>query len=222
MTTQQDWAKYYEQRDPGTSTDILDTDEARQTTSLILQQASRMAAQGGDEIPLIFAMQTVATVADLDIEGFDPENPSELPLKGPSVTGSVTEAGASFSTGFPVTSSMSSFITESQYITGIKSRSENIMGMMTSAGNASSVVSVVPYSHSQVPIQPYNSSAMHEDTMLPIYVDYIGSIMPILDRQAVMTNWPPTPHPATGQVRLMPYNTANLPTVPYLFNVGGS
>ena len=46
--------------------------------------------------------------------------------------------------------------------------------------------------------------------------------MPILDRQSVMTNWPPTPHPATGQVRLMPYNTANLPTVPYLFNVGGS
>ena len=43
--TQQDWAKYYEQRDPQTSTDILDTDKARQTTSLILQQASRMAAQ---------------------------------------------------------------------------------------------------------------------------------------------------------------------------------
>ena len=35
----QDWSKYYEQQDPGTSTDILDTDEARQTTSLILQQA---------------------------------------------------------------------------------------------------------------------------------------------------------------------------------------
>ena len=27
-TSQQDWAGYYEQRDPGTSTDILDTDEA--------------------------------------------------------------------------------------------------------------------------------------------------------------------------------------------------
>ena len=194
----------------------------RQTTLLILQQASRMAAQGGDETPLIFAMQTAATVADLDIEVFDPENPSGLPLTGPSVTGSVTEAGASFPTGFPVTSSMSSFVTEPQYITGITSRSENIMGMMTSAGNASSVVSVVLYNHSQVPIQPYNSSAMYEDTMLPVYVDYIGSIMSILDRQSVMTNWPPTPHPATGQVRLMPCNTANLPTVPYLFNVGGS
>ena len=204
-TTQQDWAKYYEQRDHGTSTDILDTDEARQTTSLILQQASRMAAQGADETPFIFPTQTAATVADLDIEGFNPENPSGLPLTGPSVTGSVTEASASFSTGFPVTSSMSSFITESQYITGITSKSESIMGMMTSAGTASSVVSVVPYTNSQVPIQPYNSSAMYEDTMLPVYVDYIGSIMPLLDRQSVMTNWPPTPHPATGQVRLMPY-----------------
>ena len=220
MTTQQDWAKYYEQRDPGTSTDILDTDEIRQTTSLILQ-ASRMAVQG-DETPLIFATQTAATVADLDIEGFNPENPSGLPLTGPSVTGSVTEAGASFSTGFPVISSMSSLITESQYITGITSRSENIMSMMTSAGATSSVVSVVPYTHSQVPIQPYNSSAMYKDNMLSIYVDYMGSIVPILDRQSVMTNWPPTPYPATGQVRLMPYNTANLPTVPYLFNVGGS
>ena len=49
----QDWSRYYEQQDPGTSTDILDTDEARQKTSLILQQASAMAAEGGDETPLI-------------------------------------------------------------------------------------------------------------------------------------------------------------------------
>ena len=35
-TDPQNWAKYYEHRDPETSTDILDTDEARQTTSLIL------------------------------------------------------------------------------------------------------------------------------------------------------------------------------------------
>ena len=93
---------------------------------------------------------------------------------------------------------------------------------MISTGATASVVGVVPYSHSQVPIQLYNSSVMYEDAMLSVYVDYIGSIMPILDRQSVMTNWPPTPHPATGQVRLMPYNTANLPTVHYLFNVGGS
>ena len=44
----QDWTKYYEQTDPGTSTDLLDTDEARQTTLLILQQASAMTTQGGD------------------------------------------------------------------------------------------------------------------------------------------------------------------------------
>ena len=43
----QDWSKYYEQQDPGTSMDILDTDEARQTTSLILQQASAKAATQG-------------------------------------------------------------------------------------------------------------------------------------------------------------------------------
>ena len=62
-TNPQDWAKYYEQINLGISTDILDTDKARQTTSLILQQASAVAAQGGDE-PLIFATQTAATVAD--------------------------------------------------------------------------------------------------------------------------------------------------------------
>lgn len=61
---------------------------------------------------------------------------------------------------------------------------------------------------------------MYEDARLPVYVDYIGSIMPILDRQSIMMNWPPTPHPASEQMRLMPYNNANLPTVPYLLNVG--
>ena len=71
-------------------------------------------------------------------------------------------------------------------------------------------------------MQPYNTSAMYEDSMLPVYVDYIGSIMPILDRQSIATNWPPTPHPNSGQVRIMPYNSANLPTVPYLLNVGSS
>ena len=222
MTTQQDWAKYYKQRDPGTSTDILDADEAKQTTSLILQQASRMAAQGGDETPLIFATQTAATVADLDIEGFDPENPSGLPLTCTSVTGNAIGVGAPFSTSLPIVSSMSPLITEPQYLTGTTSRTENTMSVVTSVGATASVVSVVPYSYSQVPIQPYNSNVMYEDAMLLVYLDYIGSIMPILDRQSVMTNWPPTPHPATGQVRLMPYNTANLPTVPYLFNVGGS
>ena len=47
----QDWVRYYEQKDPGTSTNVLHTDEARQTTSLILQEASIMVAQSGDETP---------------------------------------------------------------------------------------------------------------------------------------------------------------------------
>ena len=65
------WSKYYEQIDPRMSTDILDMDGARQTTSLILQQASAMAAEGSDEMSLIFATQTTATVADLDVEGYE-------------------------------------------------------------------------------------------------------------------------------------------------------
>ena len=75
---------------------------------------------------------------------------------------------------------------------------------------------------SQDLMKMYNSSAMYEDNVLPVYVCYIGSIMLILDRQSISTNWPPTSHPTSGQVRFMPYNSANLPTVPYLLNVGSS
>ena len=78
---------------------------------------------------------------------------------------------------------------------------------------------VAPTSATNQPIQPYNSSLMYEDNRLPAYVDYLGSILPILDRQSI-TNWPGTPHPLTGQVRIMPYNAANLPTVPYVLNIG--
>ena len=85
---------------------------------------------------------------------------------------------------------------------------------------ASSITSVVPYDKSQMTMPPYNSSAMYEDNMLPVYVDYIGNIMPILDRQSIAANWPPTPHPLTGQIRYMPYNSANMPTVPYIMGVG--
>ena len=86
--TQQDSARYYEPKDPGTSTDVFDTDNAKQTTSLNLQQASMMAAQEGDETPLIFATQTATTVADLDIEGFDPDNPGGFPPVGATSLGS--------------------------------------------------------------------------------------------------------------------------------------
>ena len=84
-TNPQNWARYYKQSDPETSTDILDTDEAKQTTYLILQQASAMAAQGGKETPLIFATQMAATVADLDIEGFNPDELS-VPLSSPTIS----------------------------------------------------------------------------------------------------------------------------------------
>lgn len=44
-TDSQAWARYYKQGDPGTSnTEIFDTDEAKHTMSLILQEESEMAA----------------------------------------------------------------------------------------------------------------------------------------------------------------------------------
>ena len=221
----QDWAKYYEQTDPGTSTDILDTDEARQTTSLILQQALAMAAQSGDETPLIFATQTAATVADLDIEGFNPDEPS-VPLSGTNVvtssdvrTSTTSQPGVGMAIGVPVSSPMSDPHATYTIAANTGVVAPTVPSMAT---GASSVTSVLPYSRSQAPMQPYNSSAMYEDSMLPVYVDYIGSIMLILDRQSIATNWPPTPHPTSGQVWFMPYNSANLPTVPYLLNVGSS
>ena len=85
----QDWSRYYEQQDPGTSTDILDTDEARQTTSLILQQASAMAAEGSDETPLIFTTQTTATIADLDIDELNFGDPTVTNIDSNITTGSM-------------------------------------------------------------------------------------------------------------------------------------
>ena len=221
----QDWTKYYEQTVPGTSTDLLDTDEARQAMSLILQQASVMAAQGGDETPLIFATQTAATVADLDIEGFDPDEPS-VPLSSTNVMTSsdvrvltTSQSGVGIAIGVPVSSPMLDPCAMYTSTDNTRVIAPTVLSMAT---GASSVTSVLPFSRSQAPIQPYNSSAIYADSMLPVYVDYIGSIMPILDRQSIATNWPPTPHPTLGQVRFMPYNSDNLPTVPYLLNVGNS
>ena len=48
--------------------DMLDTDEAQRTTSLILQQASAMASQADEEVPLIYSTQMAAMVADLEME----------------------------------------------------------------------------------------------------------------------------------------------------------
>ena len=66
---------------------------------------------------------------------------------------------------------------------------------------------------------PYNGSAMYEDNMLPVYVDYIGNIIPILDRQSIAVNWPSTPHSLTGQSGYA-LHSANFPTVPYIMEVG--
>ena len=91
-----DWSKYYEQTDPGMSTDIFDMDETRQTASLILQQASTMATEGTDETPLISATQTAATIADLDIEGINLDEPN------------VTEVNTNVTTNSTVGMTMSS------------------------------------------------------------------------------------------------------------------
>ena len=80
-------------------------------------------------------------------------------------------------------------------------------------------MTVPPYQIAGQQLQPYNSSQMYEDSRLPAYVDYLGSILPILDQQS-LANWPGTLHLLTGQVRLMPFNRANMPTAPYALNTG--
>ena len=63
------------------STDVIDTDEAQRTMSLILQQASAMASQADEEAPLIYSTQTAAMVADLEMEDENKE-PSYYTLTG--------------------------------------------------------------------------------------------------------------------------------------------
>ena len=184
-----------------------------------------MAAQGGDETPPSFATQTAATVADLDIEGFNPDEPG-VPLSGTNVVASsvvrtltTSQPEVGMIMGVPVSSPMSDICPTYTIAANTGVVAPTVPSMAT---GVSSVTSVIPYNRSQAPVQPYNSSAMYEDNMLPFYIDYIGSIVPILDRQSIATNWPPTPHPTSGQVKFMPYNSANLLTVPYLLNVGSS
>ena len=101
------------------------------------------------------------------------------------------------------------------------STTQGMFPTVTSAvPGSSSVASMVPYDRSSRLMPPYNSSTMYEDSALPVYVDYIGNIMPILDRQSVASNWPLTPHPLTRQIRYVPFNRANMPTVPYIMGVG--
>ena len=218
----QDWSKYYEQQDPGTSMDILDTDEARQTTSLILQQASAMAAEGSDETPLIFATQTAATIADLDIDELNLEDPTVTNIDSNITTGSMDSRTVSS----PGRMQIASSVPTSPSRLDIQSTVASTLdpgGMLTTVPSvvlrSSSVGSVVPYDRSSRTTPPYNSSAMYEDSALPVYIDYIGNLMPILDRESIATNWPPTPHPLTGQIRYVPFNRANMPTVPYIMGV---
>ena len=221
----QDWSRYYEQPDPGTSTDILDTDEAKQTASLILQQASAMAAEGGDEMPLIFTTQTTATIADLDIGELNFEEPNVSNIDSNIITGSMDSR------------TLSSLEEWKWQVVFLLPSLEQIYSllllvhldpgcMLTTVPSvvlgSSSVGSVVPYDRSSRITPPYNSSAMYEDSTLPVYVNYIGNLMPILDIQSIATNWPPTPHPLTGQIRYVPFNRATMPTVPYIIGVSSS
>ena len=220
----QDWSKYYEQQDPGTSTDILDTDEAKQT-NLILQQASAMAAEGGDETPLLFTTQTPATIAGLEIEGLNPDEPpvsnigTEVSISSvenravlpPDRTQTISDVPATRSRSDVPTSSVSMGATQGVFPT-----------VTSVVPGSSSVASMVPYDRSSRLMPPYNSSAMYEDSALPVYVDYIGNIMPILDRQSIASNRPPTPHPLTRQIRYVSFNRANMPIVPYIMGVGSS
>ena len=111
-------------------------------------------------------------------------------------------------------------VTVSLISTGIVNTSEVIPTVSSVVIGPSSVASVVPYDSSFRMTPLYNSSAMYEDQTLPMYVDYIGNIMPVLDRQSIASNWLPTPHPFTGQIRYVPFNRGNLPMVPYLMSVG--
>ena len=184
-----------------------------------------MAAKGGEETPLIFATQMAVTVADLDIEGFNADEPS-VPLSGPNIVTSSdvrTLTTPQFGVGMTTTVPVSSLILDACTAYSLSDNTGMVGPTVSSTVTRTpGLTSVLLYTRSEAPIQTYNSSAIYEDNVLPVYVDYIGSIMLILDRQSIATNWPPTPHPGSGQVRFMPYNSTIMPTMPYVINVGSS
>ena len=60
------------------------------------------------------------------------------------------------------------------------SATQGMFPTVTSVVPGSSIVaSMVPYDRSSRLMPPYNSRVMYEDSALPVYVDYIGNIMPI-------------------------------------------
>ena len=160
---------------------------------------------------MIYSIQTAATVADLEMEDENREpNTCRLTGEGTELTVSISGSGV-------VTPAPS--VTKSTNVLPGQVIPQAHSSLTTSSVTSVTGAPVLPTSAVNQPIQPYNSSLMYEDNRLPAYVDYLGSILLILDQQSV-TNWPGTPHPLTGQVRIMPYNTANLPTVPYVLNIG--
>ena len=170
-----------------------------------------MAAQGDDETPLIYSTQTAATVADLEMEDENRE-PNTCRLTGEGTGLTVSVSGSSVVTPAPSVTKPTNVLLRQVIPQAHSSLTTSTVTSVTGAP-------VLPTGAVNQPIQPYNSSLMYEDNRLPTYVDYLGSILPILHRQS-LTNWPGTPHPLTGQVWIMPYNTANLPTVPYILNIG--
>ena len=115
-------------------------------------------------------------MADLDIEGFDPDEPS-VSLSSTNVMTSsyvrvstTSQMGVGMSIGVPVSSPMLDPHTSYTSADNTRVIAPTVPSVVT---GASSVTSVLPYNRSQAPIQPYISSAMYKDSMLPVYVDYM-------------------------------------------------
>ena len=132
-----------------------------------------MAAQGDDETPLIYSTQTAATVADLEMEDENGElNTCRLTGEGTELTVSVSGSGV---------------VTPAPSITKLTNvLLGQVIPQAPSSLTTSTVTSVTgapvsPTGAVNQPIQPYNSSLMYEDNRLPAYVDYLGSILLILD-----------------------------------------
>ena len=137
-----------------------------------------MAAQGDDETPLIYSTQTAATVADLEMEDKNKE-PNTYRLTGEDTgTGlTVSISGSGVVTPAPRGANVTNPTSVSQGTVIPQAPSSITASTVTSITKAP----VAPISAANQPLQPYNSSLMYEDNRLPVYVDYLGSILLILD-----------------------------------------
>ena len=132
-----------------------------------------MAARGDDETPLIYSTQTAATVADLEMEDKSRE-PYTCRLNGEGTELTVSISGSGVVTPVPSVTKLTNVLLG------------QVIPQAPSSLTTSTVISVTgapvsPTGAVNQPIQPYNSSLMYEDNRLPAYVDYLGSILPILD-----------------------------------------